>query len=449
MPAEPTETRISVCSHDCPDACSLRVTVREGRLVSLRGDPAHPITQGILCGKVSRYAERVFHPRRILTPQRRVGAKGEGRFQPVSWEEALDEIAARFTAIIREHGAQAILPFSYGGTVGHLGFNAGHPFFHALGASRLDRTICVGTATAGLRATTGIGAAADLEQVVDAKLILLWGLNAVATHVHLMPLLKRARAKGAQVVVIDPYRTATARQAHRWLQIRPGTDAALAMGLMRELLALGLHDRAFIAQYTHGFEALRESCQPYTPEHTEALTGIPAAEVRALARDYGGTRDSFIRLGLGMSRHAGGGMAVRTVACLPAVTGAWEGAAGGLLGLSWSGMWLDTGILTRPRPEHPGARLVNMVRLGEALTALDNPPVKALYVYNANPAATVPHQSLVQQGLAREDLFVVVHEQMPTDTVDYADLVLPATNFLEHDDLLSGYGHDYLQYSRP
>ncbi len=443
-----TELRTSVCPHDCPDSCSVRVGVADGRIVSIAGDPDHPITAGFLCGKVNRYAERVYNPERILTPLRRVGAKGEGRFAPIGWDEALDEIAERWQAIIAQSGPQAILPYSYGGTIGQVGFHIGHRFFHALGASRLERTICTGSVQGGLRMTTGMGVGTALEEVARAKLILIWGLNAVATHIHLMPLVRRARAAGAQVIVIDVYRNATARQADWFVQVRPGTDAALALGMMRQILADGLHDAAFIDRYTHGFEELRAACADYTPEHTERITGVPAEAVVRLARAYGGTRAAFIRLGLGISRHSNGGMTVRTIACLPALTGAWEAEGGGLLAYGWGSFWLNTRAIAAPLPGDAPARTVNMVRLGEALTELDDPPVQALYVYNSNPAAVVPEQARVLAGLRRADLFTVVHEQVPTDTVDYADLVLPATTFLEHDDLLTSYGHNYVQLSR-
>ena len=443
-----THTRTSVCPHDCPDACSVQVGVEDGRIVSLAGDAAHPITAGFLCGKVNRYAERVYHPQRILTPLRRVGAKGEGRFAPIGWDEALDEIAQRWRALIAEHGAEAILPYSYGGTCGQIGFYIGHRFFHALGASRLERTICTGASVQGLRMTMGYGVGTELEEVAKARLIVIWGLNAVATHIHLMPLLRRARANGARVVVIDVYRNATARQADWFVRVRPGTDAALALGMMHQIVADGLHDAAFIDRYTHGFEELRAACAAYTPEHTEAITGVPAVEVVRLARAYGESPAAFIRLGLGLSRHSHGGMTVRTIACLPALTGAWERPGGGLLAYGWGGSWLNTRVLSAPHPHDPPARSVNMVRLGEALTALRDPPVRALYVYNSNPAAIAPEQARVLAGLRREDLFTVVHEQVPTDTVDYADLVLPATTFLEHDDLVTSYGHNYVQLSR-
>jgi anaerobic selenocysteine-containing dehydrogenase len=425
------------------------VGVEQGRIVSVAGDPEHPITQGFLCGKVNRYAERVYSRQRVPTPLRRIGAKGEGRFAPIPWDEALDEIAARFRAVAREHGPQAILPYSYGGTIGRVGMDIGHPFFHRLGATRLARTICVGSAVEGQTMTTGIGVASDLEDVAQARLILVWGVNAVASHIHLMPFIKAARARGGRMVVIDPYRNATARQADWYVPIRPGTDAALALGMMHVILREGLQDAGFIERYTLGFDALRGACAAYTPAHTSGITGIPAADVERLALDYGREPAAFIRLGLGASRHDNGGMIVRTVACLPTLTGKWAAPGGGFLCYAWGGAVQNNAFLKNPAPGDPPARTVNMVKLGAALTELRDPPVLALYVYNSNPAAIAPHQAKVHAGLARPELFVAVHEQALTDTTDFADIVLPATTFMEHVDLISSYGHNYVQVSRP
>ncbi|MCZ6533740.1 MAG: molybdopterin oxidoreductase family protein [SAR324 cluster bacterium] len=445
---EAIEHRISVCAHDCPDTCSIKVGVRDGRIISITGDEDHPITRGFLCGKVNRYAERVYSPLRIKTPLRRIAAKGEGRFAPISWDEALDEIASRFGEIMAAHGAEAILPYSYGGTIGQIGFYIGHRFFHRLGASRLERTICTGSAVEGLRMTMGIGLASDIEEIRDARLILVWGLNAVASHVHLMPFIRDARRKGARLVVIDTYRNATARQADWFIPVRPGTDAALALGMMREIIAAGLHDENFIDRYTVGFEDLRQACQPYTPQRVQEITGVPAQQLVTLARDYGRSEAAFIRLGLGLSRHSNGAMTVRSISCLPALTGAWERRGGGFLCFGWGSVCQNQNYLRHPAPEDPPARSINMVRLGEALLETRDPEIKALYVYNSNPAAVVPEQARVHEGLAREDLFCVVHEQLSTDTTDFADIVLPATTFMEHDDVLTSYGHNYLQISR-
>jgi len=443
-----SEWRTTVCPHDCPDSCSVRVEVSEGRALSIKGDSGHAVTRGFLCGKVNRYLERVYSPQRVLTPLRRVGSKGEGRFERISWDAALDEIARRFREAAAQYGPESILPYSYGGTIGRVQMAAGHRLFHALGASRLARTICTGSAIEGQRLTSGVMVESDLEKIVHSRLILLWGINAVATHIHLMPLVREARRKGAKVIVIDTYRTATARQADRFLCVKPGTDAALALGMMRLMLREGLSDADFVSRYTLGIEALREAAEPYTAAKVEKITGVPAREVEALAREYGSTRASFIRLGGGPSRHGNGGMTVRTITCLPCLTGSWEDPGGGFLCFGFSSSAFNRDYLESPHPDDPPARTVNMVRLGEALSRLGDPPVKALYVYNSNPAAIAPDQALVHRGLAREDLFLAVHEQVLTDTTDFADIVLPATTFLEHDDLLVSYGHQYAQMSR-
>jgi anaerobic selenocysteine-containing dehydrogenase len=308
------EHRIAVCPHNCPDSCGVKVGVEEGRIVSIAGDPAHPITRGFLCGKVNRYAERVYHRERVLHPMRRVGKKGEGKFARITWDEALDEIAARLKGVIAAHGPEAVLPYSFTGTNATLQKYGGHRFFYALGASRLARTLCSTQAAEGLRMTNGHDLATDVEEVPRSKLVLLWGINAVATNIHLMPLVKQARQNGARVIVIDCYRTQTARQADQFIQVRPGTDSALALGLMQVIVAEGLHNGAFVARYTLGFDALREACAPWTPERTEAVTGVPAETVRELGRAYGRERAAFIRCGLALSRRSNGAMSLRTIA---------------------------------------------------------------------------------------------------------------------------------------
>jgi anaerobic selenocysteine-containing dehydrogenase len=441
----------SVCPHDCPSQCALQVTVEGGRITDVNGDRRHPFTRGVICGKVHAYAERVYAPSRVLRPLRRVGPKGEGRFEPIGWAEAVDEIAHRWQRIIAQWGAEAILPFSYAGTLGLVGYWAGHPLFHALGASRLDRTICISTAYAGWRATLGAVTGSDAEQMVDSDLIVLWGINASHTHVNVMTLVKEARRRGAFVVCVDPYRTPTARQADWHLMPRPGTDGALALGVMHVLIGEGRVDHDYIQRATLGFTALAHHVKAYDPERVAAITGLAAEHVVAFARRYGATRAAFIRVGIGLSRHDNGGMTCRTIACLPALTGAYAHPAGGALLSSASAFGLDYAALERadlmPRP---APRIINMIQLGRALTDPElRPPVKALYVYNSNPASVVPNQELVLQGLRREDLFTVVHEQHLTDTTDYADLVLPATTSMEHTDCYKSYGQLYVQLARP
>ena len=441
----------SVCPHDCPSCCSLEVHVDNGRLVTVTGDARHGFTQGLICGKVREYGERVHSPLRIARPLRRVGPKGQGRFEPIAWDDAVAEIARRWREIIAADGAEAILPFSYAGSMGQVQYHAGHALFHALGASQLDRTICVSTAYAGWRATLGVVSGNDSEQMVGADLVVLWGINAAYSTINVMTLVKQARARGAHVVVIDPYRTPTAQQADEHLMVRPGTDGALALAMMHVLVREDLLDREYIARATLGFDRLAEHVSAWTPERVASIVGLPAATITAFARRYGATRRAFLRIGIGISRHDNGGMTCRTLACLPALTGAYADPHGGALLSSGGAFGLDLTVFERPDLlPRPAPRVVNMIQLGRALTdpALA-PPVKALYVYSSNPAAVCPNQTLVLQGLAREDLFTVVHEQVMTDTARYADLVLPATTSMEHEDLYRSYGQFYLQLARP
>jgi anaerobic selenocysteine-containing dehydrogenase len=440
-----------VCPHDCPDTCVMTVGVRDGKAVSIGGDPAHRFTQGFLCAKVNQYLDRVYSPERILHPMRRVGRKGEGRFERVSWDQALDEIAARFRAVIANHGPQAILPYSYAGNMGLLSFGSmDRRFFNSLGASLLDRTICSSAGGAGIKATLGKAMGFDPEAVAHARLIVAWGANIVSSNVHFWPFVEEARERGARLVVVDPYRSRTAEQADQHLALLPGSDAALALGIMHVLFRDGLQDQDYIDRYTVGAEALRARAMEWTPARTAEITGLGVAEVEGFARDYGSTQASAIRVNYGLNRHAGGGMAVRTIACLPALTGAWRHPGCGVL-LSTSGSFpTNASALERPDLVPPGTRTLNMSQLGRILTdARLDPPVKALFVYNSNPAAVAPEQERVREGLLREDLFTVVHELFPTDTVDFADIVLPATTPLEHYDVHKAYGHLYLSLSRP
>jgi anaerobic selenocysteine-containing dehydrogenase len=442
---------LSVCPHDCPSCCSLVVTVEAGRLTSVTGNPEHPFTRGVICGKVREYAERVHSPLRVLTPLRRVGPKGAGEFAPISWDEAIDTIAGRWRAIIARDGGEAILPFSYAGSMGQVQFFAGHPLFHALGASRLERSICTSTAYAGWRATVGAVTGNDSEQMVGAELVILWGVNASYSTINVMTLVKEARARGAYVVAIDPYRTPTAQQADEHLMVRPGTDAALALAIMHVLVAEDLIDRDYIARATLGFERLTEHLAAYAPAAVAPIVGLDADAIVRLARRYGRTPRTFIRIGIGISRHDNGGMTCRTLACLPALTGAYADAHGGAL-LSTGGAYgFDYSVLERPDlMPTPAPRTINMIQLGRALTDREmTPPVRALYVYSSNPAAVCPNQTLVLKGLAREDLFTVVHEQVMTDTAHYADLVLPATTSMEHLDLYRSFGQLTLQLAKP
>jgi anaerobic selenocysteine-containing dehydrogenase len=441
----------SVCPHDCPSCCSLEVSVEGGQVTAVTGDPAHPFTQGVICGKVREYAERVHSPLRITRPLRRVGPKGAGRFEPIGWDEAIADVARRWRAIIAAHGAEAILPFSYAGSMGQVQYYAGHPLFHALGASRLDRTICVGTAYAGWRATVGAVTGNDSEQMVGADLVVLWGINAAYSSINVMTLVKQARARGAWIVVVDPYGTPTAQQADEHLMVRPGTDGALALAMMHVLVAEDRLDHDYLARATLGFDRLAEHVKAWSPARVAPIVGLPEATIVAFARRYAATRASFIRVGIGLSRHDNGGMTCRTLACLPALTGAYAHPHGGALLSSGGAAGFDYSVLERPdlMPDPP-PRVINMVQLGRVLTDPGlAPPVKALYVYSSNPAAICPNQSLVLAGLARDDLFTVVHEQVMTDTAHYADLVLPATTSMEHEDVYRSFGHFYLQLTAP
>jgi anaerobic selenocysteine-containing dehydrogenase len=448
------EIRRSVCALDCPDCCSLLVTVENGRGVKLRGDPEHPVTRGFLCGKVAQYLEREYSPGRLLYPQRRIGVKGEGRFERISWGEALDAIAARLKAIAVEFGPEAILPYSYAGTMGLLnGSGMDRRFFHRLGASRLDRTICSTAGMAGMTEALGVRYGTEPEQFCHARLILAWGANILGTNVHLWPFIVEARRQGAKFYVIDPRRNRTTDVADKHFAINPGSDTALALAMMHVIVGENLHDADYVARYTEGFEALRERVREWTPRRAAELTGLEAEEIAALAREYAGTRPAVIRLNYGIQRSERGAMAVRTVALLPAIVGSWKDAGGGLQLSTSQAFHLNRDGLERADLQAKAlgrkARLVNMSELGAALTALDGPPVMALAVYNSNPAAIAPNQNAVLRGLRREDLFTVALEQFQTDTADYADILLPVTTFLEHTDLYTAYGHYYLQLARP
>jgi len=449
----PTEVRC-VCPLDCPDTCLMRVKVAGGVAVGLRGDPDHPFTRGFLCRKMARYLERVDSPDRLLYPSRRVGPKGAGRFERCTWDEALDLVAARFreTAASAD-GPQAVLPYSYYGTMGKLQASSlDRRFFHRLGASLLDRTICASAGGLGYEYTVGAGRlGADPLAAAGCKFLVNWGSNTSDTNSHLWSLMVEARKAGATVVTIDPYRSPTARRSDWHIQPRPGTDAALALGMMHVIWRDGLQDDDYLARATVGADLLRRrALDDYPPDRVAAITGVDAKTVEAFARRYARERPSLIRLNYGLQRHFGGGMAVRTVACLPAVVGAWRDHGGGAL-LTTSGTYdFNTAGLTRPDLSPPGTRVVNMNRLAEALHGeLPGPPVRALYVYNCNPAAVAPDQARVLKGLMRDDLFTVVHEQFPTDTVDYADVVLPATTQLEHLDVHGSYGHHDVMLNPP
>lgn len=449
-----TTTQVrATCPHDCPDTCALLVTVEDGVATSVRGDPEHPTTAGVLCTKVSRYVERTYHPERLLHPMRRVGKKGEGKFEQISWDEALDEVATRLKAI-SARDPQAIVPYSYCGTMGLVqGESMSSRFFNQLGASLLDRTICATAGAAGYKYTIGASIGTDIEQFQDAKLIIIWGGNPIASNLHFWTRAQEAKRRGAKLIAIDPYRSLTAEKCHQHIALMPGTDSALALGIMHVLVAENLLDHDYIAQHTFGFAQLKDRVAEWTPERTAQTCGITAEEVVNLAREYGQTalrgEPVAIRLNYGIQRVRGGGMAVRNVTCLPALVGAWRHAAGGVQ-LSTSGSF----PANRPALQRPDLlagrkpRTINMATIGDDLlkdaSPAFGPKLEAVIVYNANPLAIAPDSVKVQQGFEREDLFTVVMEHFRTDSADYADILLPATTQLEHVDAHLAYGHLYM-----
>jgi anaerobic selenocysteine-containing dehydrogenase len=449
------QVRHSVCALDCPDCCSLLVNVDEdGHGSKLRGNPDHPVTRGFLCGKVAQYLEREYSPGRLLYPQRRIGAKGEGRFERISWDEALDTIASRLQQIAAEFGPEAVLPYSYAGTMGQLNFGGmASRFFHRLGASRLDRTICSTAGMAGMTAALGIRYATEPEQFRHSRLILAWGANVLGTNVHLWPFIMEARRNGARFYTIDPRRNRTGAASDRHYFIHPGSDTALALAMMHVIIGEGLHDAAYVDQHTTGFAELRKRVKPWTPQRAAELTGISAEDIAGLAREYATAHPAVIRLNYGVQRSERGAMAVRTIALLPALVGSWKEVGGGIQLSTSQAFHLNKAGLERADLQQQSlgreARIVNMTELGAALTRLENPPVKSIVVYNSNPAAIAPNQNAVLAGLRRDDLFTVVLEQFQNDTADFADILLPATTFLEHTDLYLAYGHYYLQLARP
>lgn len=443
----------AACPHDCPDTCAILVTVDNGVATEVKGDPEHPTTAGVLCTKVSRYVERTYHPDRVLYPMRRVGRKGEGKFERITWGEAIDEIAERLGAIAARD-PQAILPYSYAGTMGLVqGDSMSLRFFNKLGASLLDRTICATAGATGYKYTIGGSVGTDIEQFQNAKLILIWGGNPIASNLHLWMRVQEAKRRGAKLIAIDPYRSLTAEKCHQHIALLPGTDAALALGMMHVLIAEDLVDHDYVAKYTLGYEELKQRALEWTPERTAETCGITAEEVIELARAYGQTarrgEGAAIRLNYGLQRVRGGGMAVRNIACLPALVGAWRIASGGVQ-LSTSGSF----PANRPalqRPDLLGGRTprtINMTTIGDDLLKDASPgfgpKIEAVIVYNANPLAIAPDSAKVQKGFEREDLFTVVLEHFHTDSADYADILLPATTQLEHVDAHLAYGHLYM-----
>ncbi|TFV71071.1 molybdopterin oxidoreductase family protein [Blastococcus sp. CT_GayMR19] len=456
MPAIETPAGATVvrgaCPHDCPDTCAMLVTVADGRALEVRGDPEHPFTRGGLCVKVNNYVDKVYEATRVLYPLRRSGPKGSGRFERITWDAALDEIAGRFRAAAEKRGPEAIMPVSYLGTEGILnGLNVGDPFFNRLGATISERTYCDSGACTAYTMTIGATAGVDPESLVHSRYIVVWACNIMSTNLHLWPFVAEAQRRGAKVVVIDPVRHRTAKAADWYLPIRPGTDGALALAMMHVIIGEGLTDEAYVRDHSVGFHELAERVRQYTPEWAAEETGIAAEDIRTLAREYATSQPSMIRIGVAIERQAGGGQTVRSIACLPALVGAWRQVGGGLLQLPLWAFPVNWGALMHPELQTPGTRIVNQFLLGRALTGeleLD-PPITVLMVYNSNPMVVCPEQAKVAAGLAREDLFTVVSDHFLTDTARFADIVLPATTQLEQQDIMFSWGHFYVSLNTP
>ena len=441
--------RPTICALDCPDACSLHITVEGDRVTHLAGDPDHPITQGFACAKMARYPQRQEQSDRLLLPQRRVGKKGEGKFEVVSWETALDEIADRTKSIIAKHGPQSILPYCYGGTMGVIEGNAPFAFFRKLGALELDQTICAATGGAGWEMNYGPNKlGTDPEDLVHSKYIVLWGINALRSNSHIAPALKSAQKNGCHILHIDPYRNETSRFADEHWQIKVGTDAALALAIGNEIFENDWQDGEYLEQFADGLDEYRTACKQWSLERAAEYCDVPLESLRTMVRRFATSGASYIKVGYGMTRNEGGGNAMRAISLLPALIGAWKQLGGGGC-LSTSGAFgLNTSKMSGAHWIKPGTRKVNMTLLASELDP-DTTQVHGLFVYNSNPAAVAPDSSRVRRGLSSDKLFTVVLEHFQTDTADYADYLLPATTFLEHTDVYTSYGHYYLQYSEP
>jgi anaerobic selenocysteine-containing dehydrogenase len=447
-----TGTVRGACGHDCPDTCHWMVDVKDGHAERLYGDPTHPFTRGTLCAKVNHYLERVYHPDRVLHPLKRIGPKGEAHFTRVSWDEALADIAARWQAIATQSGAEAILPYSSAGVQGIIQeASLDRRLFGSMGASQLERAICGAVASAGLAATIGTGTGIDPEQVVHSRYIVLWGTNTIVTNLHLWPLVREARERGARLVVVDPVRTRTAEQADWHIAPRPGSDAALALAMMHVMVRDGLVDHDYVTRHAVGYEALVERVRAYAPADVCDTVGLAAADIERFAREYATTQPSLLRPLIGLEHHRNGAMQFRTLACLPVLSGAWRHRGGGLArsthALHFAALAMDRVLM----PEvHRPSRVLNMRDLGDDLCRTDlQPPVRALMVYGANPMVSIPNQARIRAGLLRDDLFTVVHDLFVTETARFADYVLPATSQIEHLDLAPAWGHLYLALNRP
>lgn len=441
----------AVCSLDCPDQCGLLLHKKDGVIVKVEGDPNHPVTQGSICNKVRNMGERLYDANRLRHPMKRVGAKGEGRFERISWEEAIETITSKWKTLIAEHGPESILPYSFYGNMGRLNVEGmDRRFFNRLGSSRLDQTICSTAGGVGYAYTMGGSFGTDPEETVHTKLFIMWGINAVSTNMHQVVLAEKARKNGAKIVVIDVHQNQTGRWADWFIPILPGTDSALALGLMHVLFAEGLTNEPFLAEYTVGHEELREHVRAYDPATVSAITGVSADDIIKLARMYGTTSPSLVRIGNGLQHHDNGGMCIRTIVCLPALTGQWLVPGGGAMKGNSGFLKFNTSALQRPDVRNnPDARLINMNQIGSALLELNDPPIRSMFVHSCNPALVAPEGNKVRLGLAREDLFLVVHELFLTETAKYADIVLPSTSSYENTDLYTSYWHHYAHLQQP
>jgi anaerobic selenocysteine-containing dehydrogenase len=450
--AEGETTILGACPHDCPDTCSMLVKVKDGKVKAVQGNPSHPFTQGRLCAKTNHYQERVYHAERLLYPMRRTGAKGSGQFERITWDEALNEIAACWRKTIAEAGPRAILPYSYLGTQGLVnGLTVGDPFFNKLGATVSERTFCDSGASTAYIMTVGPTPGMDPESFQHSKLIILWACNMLSTNAHMWPFVEKAQRNGAKLIVIDPVRTRGAQQADQHIRIKPGTDTALALAMMNVIVNEDLIDHDYVAQYTTGFDELKAHVQQYTPEFAAEVTGVDAEVIRTLAREYASTQPAAIRIGVGIERSAGGGQLVRAVTSLPALVGAWRKPGGGILQLPLWAFPINWDGLHRADFIPEGTPVVNQWHLGRALThdlGLET-PIRDLFIYNSNPLVVAPDQARLIEGLSREDLFTVVSEHFMTDTARYADILLPATTQVEQADLMFSWGHFYLMLNQP
>lgn len=440
----------SVCPLDCPDQCGLLLHKEDGKIIKVAGDPNHPVTKGNICNKVRNMTERIYDEKRLTHPLKRIGAKGEGKFEPISWEEAIQTITSNWKKLIQTDGPESIMPYSFYGNMGNLTAEGmDRRFFHKLGATQLERTICQSAGTVGYKYTMGGSFGIDPEDTISSKLIIFWGINAVSTNMHQIALAQKARKNGAKMVVIDVHKNQTGKMADWFIPIMPGTDTALALGIMHILFAEEMADEEFLKEFTVGYEELREHVKQYNPEMVADITGVPAEDIYKLARMYGETSPSFIRIGNGLQHHDHGGMAIRTISCLPALTGQWLYKGGGAIKGNSGYLTHNAEKLQRPDLlKQKSTRVVNMNQLGRALTELD-PPIQSLYIYSCNPAIVAPEGMKVRKGLEREDLFTVVHDLFLTETAKYADIILPATSSFENTDFYSSYWHHYMQLQQP